>query len=186
MVIGSDAAQGGMFGQVVNGWAASINALIDGFSEIDPSKEFSFGEAFDKYSEAGIDGMDELSENASQLPGFAEMFAEAMDEAAKNGLKTIDQIQAAIDAINEEARQETIRQNDEAAAIEADAKEEQEKQNKTPAGEIGESLVNDYQRRGLSLDASGSGNLANRTNKAVESILSLLIKNFRVTREPVF
>lgn len=188
MVIGSDAAQGGMFGQVINGWAASINATIDGFSEIDPSKEFSFGDAFDKYAEAGIEGMDELAETASKLPRFGEMFDEAMDNAAKNGLRTVEEIQSEIDAINRKAKEQTIMQRDAAAAINAEEKAAQEKaMAESLAGSAGaSSLANDYARRGLSLDASGSGNLANRTNKAVESILSLLIKNFRVTREPVF
>jgi hypothetical protein len=108
------------------------------------------------------------------------------DELAKEILAVFSEGDAESMAIVNKLKELEIMRDEIIKGLMEDEKEKPEEEKKTPAGEIGESLANDYQRRGLSLDASGSGNLANRTNKAVESILSLLIKNFRVTREPVF
>jgi phage gpG-like protein len=170
----------------INGLAAGINALFDfGAGE-------EFGASFTKYMQAGKDAnqdlIDDINAKLSDLPTTAETFAKFMEAGTESAIENIDEIQAKIDAINRKAKEQTIMQRDAAAAINAEEKAAQEKaMAESLAGSAGaSSLANDYARRGLSLDASGSGNLANRTNKAVESILSLLIKNFRVTREPVF
>jgi len=170
----------------INGLAAGINALFDfGAGE-------EFGASFTKYMQAGKDAnqdlIDDINAKLSDLPTTAETFAKFMEAGTESAIDNIDEIQAKIDAINRKAKEQTIMQRDAAAAINAEEKAAQEKaMAESLAGSAGaSSLANDYARRGLSLDASGSGNLANRTNKAVESILSLLIKNFRVTREPVF
>lgn len=50
-----------------------------------------------------------------------------------------------------------------------------------------ESMANEYQRRGLSLDANGGQATLMKTLKDdVSTIAKLLVKNFRITREPVF
>lgn len=175
----------------MNGWAATINAVIDGFSPSDPSgKAYSFLDSFDRYAEAGIDANAEivagLTDSLSDLPTAAELFAKYMEDGTAATLENIDAIQSRIDAINGRARTQTEIQRKEVATDAAAAAAEAAELQARTGGMNAASLVNDYQRRGLSLDPSGASNGQRSMQKSVDQILSLLVKNFRITRSPVF
>jgi hypothetical protein len=187
--IAENAAQGGMPGQIVNGWAAAINAVFDKSSLTDGEGFGAFWENFDKYAQAGITDAEDLRDALAEIPTFAERFATAMENGASGMMPEIDEVQRRIDEINNRTAAQIERNREEAAKAEAESTAPTSAaRNPLSGGGSAESLVNEYARRGLSLDTNGGGNKSEikSISEDVRTMLNLFLRNFRVTREPVF
>jgi hypothetical protein len=175
MTLGNDSGLS-LTGEITNVWAAGINTLIKAFQKRDPSiqgegESFPWAKVFDAYAQAGVDatmeiGSDiddrirEIMDDISDAVEFKRRRAEAFNPDWMVGPPI-----AAMNKAIEELDLESIVTNASFSAA---------------------SIANEYQRRGLSLDANGAGNVMKSTEQSVSKILDLLVRNFRITREPVF
>lgn len=173
----------------LNGFAASINAIIDGLNT-QGGESFDFGDAFDKYYNAGEaanqDLVDDLNRRLAELPTFGEKFAEAVNNGIEASSEKVDEIQRKIDEINAKAERNVETARAAAAAVGKSTAAPAASATETPAAPLGtpaQNLTNEYQRRGLSLDAGGRGRGIESAARTTEDILKLLQKNFSVRRE---
>jgi hypothetical protein len=177
----------------MNALAAAINATLDfGLASENPGGQTSWATFFDKYADAGQAANDEIIEGLYQrladLPTFAERFAGFMEAGTEAAAENVDDIQRRIDEINNRTAAQVEADRQAAAKANPGASAAAAASSRSPlsGGGNAESLVNEYARRGLSLDTNARDNPMAKTSQTVEAIFKLLARNFRVTREPVF
>lgn len=152
-------------GESMNGWSATINAVFDGIMST-WGDGYNFADSFDKYAQAGQGAnkeiIDDLDKRIGEIQnGIFQKYRDGQAVAAAKSGK--DPITNPINGL--------------AAAL-----AEKEKAAKATVPE--KMQVNDYQRRGLSLDANGG--MVAKQDKQQQTLLDIykMIERIAASREP--
>lgn len=137
-----------------SGWAASINTIFDGITS-SFGDNFNFGETWDKYAIAGIEANAEITADLQ---------------------KKIDELNASIAAkykSRSDAAAALASPSPGAVPIVPTAEPVKPSTYASP-GNASENMVNEYQRRGLSLDSSPSSSMAARQTELMAGVKTIL------------